>query len=255
MEYLLNPRNVRILESFCLVKTLFAFDYDGTLAPITDDPKKAVMKKNVAILLQELNKLSKIAVITGRKSADVKALLPIDPYIVIGNHGAEGSHTTEDLERMVACCRQWLDSLKDLFPVMDQLGIRIENKDLSLSFHFRGVTDPEVAEKALEMMLSRLKGAKISKGKCVINVIPEFSVDKGKALDLVMKENNFHFGVYFGDDYTDEDVFRYKNSRLLTVKIGEEESLAKYYLKSQEEMEKVLGLVKSYMLKVRAPSF
>jgi len=251
MEYLLNPRNVKILESFCLVKTLFAFDYDGTLAPITDDPKRAVMKEETAVILKELNKLSPIAIITGRKSDDVKSLLPIDPFIVIGNHGAEGTQSSGDLSQMKEECENWLNELTDLLPVFDKLGIKIENKVFSLSFHFRGSSTPEIAENALQAMLSRLPRAKVTKGKFVLNVLPEMSIDKGKALDIVMKENNFQFGVYFGDDYTDEDVFRYNNSRLLTVKIGEEETLAKYYLKNQSEMGEVLKLLKQFVMRSR----
>lgn len=254
MEYLLNPRNLKILESFCLVRTIFAFDYDGTLAPITDDPGSANMKVDVAQSLRELNELSPVAIITGRSSEDVESLLPIKPLVVIGNHGAEGTQSSGELSQMKQDCRRWLDELSDLMPVIEKLGVRIEDKIFSLSFHFRHSPAPEVAEAALLTMLTRLPRAKVTKGKLVLNVLPEISIDKGKALDIVMREKNFQFGVYFGDDHTDEDVFRYSNSRLLTVKIGEEETLAKYYLKNQGEMGDVLKHLKSYVLKSRVPT-
>lgn len=248
MEYLLNPRNIRILESFCLVKTLFAFDYDGTLAPIASDPKKAVMNQNVSNLLKDLNRNSHVAIITGRKTSDVMTLLPIDPFIVIGNHGAEGMHSEEEILKLKSCCQNWLKGLSPLMEIIEGLGITLENKEFSLSFHFRNAPDPIVAEKSLGMILSGFDDARITNGKFVMNLIPEFALDKGMALERIMKKHHFKFGVYFGDDHTDEDVFRYQNPKLLTVKVGVEETLAKYYLKDQDEMEEVLQIIKAFRL-------
>ncbi len=251
MEYLLNQRNIRILESFCLVKTLFAFDYDGTLAPIVDDPAKAIMKKETSEFLIELNTFASIAIISGRKASDVRKLLPIDPFVVIGNHGAEGIHSEADLKKMKSCCQEWIKELELMSHFLRKFGITIEDKVYSLSFHFRNSPEPEAAKKHLELILFTMRNARVTKGKLVLNLIPEFSVDKGMALDRIMKEHNFEFGVYFGDDYTDEDVFRFTNPKLLTVKVGIEQSLAKYFIKGQEEMEDVLCILKSFMLSQR----
>ncbi len=256
MEYLLNPRNINILESFTLVKTLFAFDYDGTLAPITDDPQSAHMKPAVSKLLEELNHLSPIAIITGRKVGDVQKLLPFAPSVIIGNHGAEGLQSPSEMESMKEDVRLWLEGLKDLKPIMDKLGIKIENKEYSLSFHYRNASSPEIAESALDMMLMDLPRSRKTRGKFVLNVVPENSFHKGMALDRVMKQNKYPFGVYFGDDQTDEDVFRYHNPKLLTVKVGPGKSSAKYFLHEQDEMADVLKLLKQFFLKAKVtPGF
>ncbi|MFL5783641.1 MAG: trehalose-phosphatase [Bacteriovoracaceae bacterium] len=223
-----------------MARTLFAFDYDGTLAPIVSDPEKAVMNKSTAALFVRLNELTPVAVLTGRKVSDVERLLPIKPRYIIGNHGAEGTQTEADLQYMREQVQRWMKTVAEILPVMQKLGVTVEDKEFSLSFHYRQASDLKVAEGAIEFFIQRLPQSRITRGKAVINVLPANSVDKGKALDHMMWKEKFSFGLYFGDDQTDEDVFRYTNNRLLTVKIGQEDSHARFYLKSQSEMEEVL---------------
>jgi trehalose 6-phosphate phosphatase len=243
MEHLLSTRNLKILESFCFARTLFAFDYDGTLAPIVDDPNKAKMSPLIEDRLVKFSKSRPIAIITGRRSSDIEMLLPFKPNFVIGNHGAEGAQSEQDLLKMKELCERWLFTLKDALPVLKNMGITLEDKTYSLSFHFRTSRDMAVAEGTIHFFIDSLPFSRVTKGKCVVNVMPEFSIDKGQALTRILNAEKFQFGVYFGDDKTDEDVFRRGSSRLLTVKIGNEISSARYFLNTQNEMEDVLGLL------------
>jgi trehalose 6-phosphate phosphatase len=187
-----------------------------------------------------LSDIAPVAILTGRKVSDVERLLPVRPRYIVGNHGAEGTQNETDLQYMREQVERWMKTVTDILPVMEKLGITIENKEFSISFHYRQSSDSKVAEGAIEFFIQRLAQSRITRGKYVINVLPASSVDKGKALDQIMWKEKFSFGVYFGDDQTDEDVFRYTNNRLLTVKVGQEESHARYFLKTQQEMEEVL---------------
>ena len=253
MEYILSERNLKILESFCLVNCLFAFDYDGTLAPISTDRGGAVMEDKTGLLIRELNEMTTVAILTGRSVADVKRLLPMEPRFVIGNHGCEGMQSENELKNFRHQCELWMSGLHGVSAVFEKLGIVMENKEYSLSFHYRNSTNPEVAEGTLELILKRLMNANIVKGKMVVNVVPVQAMNKGRALELIMNQNKYLFGVYIGDDYTDEEVFKYKNPRLLTIKVGKENSLAKYYLENQEEMatllHHLLGFLKKHSFK------
>lgn len=251
MDHLLNPKNLPILESFSLVNTLFAFDYDGTLAPISAHPQEATMSASTAELLKKLSGYFPVAIITGRAIADVEKFLPVRPTHLIGNHGAEGEHHRDDLGKMNGLVRFWLTQLRDVRPIMEKLGITVEDKTYSLSFHYRNAPDPAVAEGALELMLAPLASCRLMKGKCVMNALPIFSMDKGKALQRIMVENHYEFAVYFGDDQTDEDVFGYRSPKFLTVKIGAGPTEAKFFLQSQTEIDKVLELVTNMVSKVR----
>ncbi len=246
MEYLLNKTNSRVLESFCFANTLFAFDYDGTLAPICENPKEAVMKPEVAQLLSRLMDFCPVALITGRSISDMEKLLPTKPKLLIGNHGSEGILAPEDLASMRASCDSWLRIISESAKVLQELGVHVENKEFSLTFHYRNSTSPEIARNAIRQLVTQLPGSISSGGKFVVNVLPERAIHKGKALELLMQKNNYQFAIYFGDDLTDEDVFRVRNPRLLTVKVGLEPSLARYYIRSQNEIEEVLKLLTEF---------
>ncbi len=250
MEYLLSPVNRRILESFCLVDTIFAFDYDGTLAPICEDPDAARMKPEVAGLLGELIRSCPVAIISGRSVSDLRKLLPLEPHCLIGNHGSEGLLGPADLDLIKRDCGSWLGQISKSLPVLEDHGIRVEDKGLSLTFHYRASKDSKSAREVITEVIRDLPRARISGGKQVVNLVHDAAIHKGQALDLLMRTRRHDFGVYFGDDLTDEDVFRVPNPRLLTVKVGQERSLARYYVNEQAEIEAVLRLLLSFLRRV-----
>lgn len=238
--YLLSPENIRELRKFCQKKTLFAFDYDGTLAPICPNPDEAHLSPVNKKLLLELSSLCATAIITGRAVDDVRRFLPMEPSFLVGNHGAEGTQTREEQQRMEEHCWIWKKRMETVSPILKDLGVTMEDKSLSLTFHYRHSPDPEVAEGVLEFLLSTLPDCRITKGKFVFNVLPEISLDKGVALELLMKRHGFESAVYFGDDVTDEDVFEAKIPGVMSVKIGQGKTRAKYFLQAQYEMSLVL---------------
>ncbi len=232
MDYLMTPQNLRVLESFSIVNTLYAFDYDGTLAPIVSDPSKAYMVPEVAELLKKLSTVATIAIITGRGADDVQKFFDFKPHFIIGNHGIEGTHNDEELAAMETLASSWVNKLSVLPP-----GVRLETKKYSFSLHYQSDIS------SLLPLLKELPDAILVEGKSVINVLPRQGMNKGQAMDYVMKKGNFPFGFFIGDDVTDENVFIYKNSRLFTVKVGKDVySHAKFYIKNQEE---ILDLLKS----------
>lgn len=230
MDYLLTPKNLKVLESFSIVKTLYAFDYDGTLAAIHPEPSKAVMTEKIHELLKKLSETASVAIITGRSVSDIRKFLDFEPQFIVGNHGIEGTHSQNDLKMMEDLTNKWKSKLTDLPP-----GVFLEDKKYSLSIHYRSDISP------LMPTLKALPGAVLVEGKSVWNIVPGMGINKGQAMDFLMNKHQFHFGFYIGDDKTDEDVFAYKNSRLFTVKVGEDySSLAKYFINSQIEIEYLL---------------
>ena len=71
---------------------LVASDYDGTLAPIVNDPKKAFPLREVMVALKSLAAMphTHVAVISGRALRDLAMLTgsPVSVHLV-GSHGSE----------------------------------------------------------------------------------------------------------------------------------------------------------------------
>src|SRR5947208_3133074 len=94
MHYLLSRECRPILTSLARERTLCAFDFDGTLAPIVPHPDQAVMSDRTKGLLCRLATIYPSIVVSGRARADVLSKLRcVHLEAVIGNHGAEGEET------------------------------------------------------------------------------------------------------------------------------------------------------------------
>lgn len=234
-----------MLETFLVTHTLLAFDYDGTLAPISKTPSLANLNEDSEFHLNKISKKAPVAIITGRSVEDVTKLLPFTPKYVIGNHGIEGSHSKDELEEFATLMQNHkkliLDQHQNTFSSM---GILVEDKTYSLTLHYRNSKDPKLAEHFLMSLLNDLPQAHVTKGKKVINIVPRNGAKKGSALMQLLAKENTKLGIYIGDDVTDEDVFIYKNPNLLTIKVGFSKiSHADYYLKNQKEVVKVLEIL------------
>lgn len=234
------------LAMFCQQKPLLAFDFDGTLAAIVSDPTAAQLSTSTWAFLERLQNLYCLAVLTGRKKADVSGRIPSSIRHVVGNHGIELDFDANLAEGKVQAMRtteEWVlqlaESLKNAPHRLD-----VENKLFSLTVHFGRATHPESArEYAREVLHKLVPKARLMDGKDVINVIPVGLPHKGEALALLMKHQGFHCSLFCGDDVTDEDAFREAGPEIFTVKVGTEPTSARYFIASQRDMDAFLALL------------
>ncbi len=200
---------------------LLALDYDGTLAPIVPVPAEAQLLPAARAALSQLLQRADttVAVVSGRGLDDVRARVAFDQIHYAGNHGLEidgpGVHRMHaEAEAASDTIRACVDLLRDEFEYDD--GVLVEDKRVTLSVHFRQVTDPalEHAIRArVEKRCSRLPGLRLTEGKKVVEVRPDVDWHKGRATRFLM--DTLLTGsmsqapvVYIGDDRTDEDAFR-----------------------------------------------
>lgn len=244
MKNLISPSGLKILESFCFIPTLFAFDYDGTLTKIVQDPSKARISKKTASLIKELDKIAPVAIISGRAKKDLESLLNFKPKYLIGNHGLEGLRASPDsLHNAREICHSWKTLLNR--KLKKETGIHIENKEYSLAVHYRSSRAKSAAKLLiLDSCAELTPPPRIIMGKCVVNLLPTGAPHKGMALLELMLETNVRTAFYIGDDDTDEDIFALPDARLLTVRIGRKSnSAAQYYIERQPQINSILSRI------------
>jgi trehalose 6-phosphate phosphatase len=244
MIHLLSEEGRHALRAIATRPILYAFDFDGTLAPISPRRETVQIPRSVNEWLKELAKRVPCAVISGRGLADLVPRVNGAVPHVIGNHGIESPLTPPPvLHHAERTCREWARDLTTRFgETLEDLGIEVENKRYSLTLHFRGAAEPSRARLALLLLLQQLTPAPHTvAGKASVNVLPTSETGKGQAA-LALMAHLRQAGLFFvGDDETDETVFRLTEGLTLGVRVGRQpESRARFYLKHQSEIEEVL---------------
>ncbi len=220
-------------------------DFDGTLAPIVDEPELAEMSAGVRSVLAILKERCPVAVLSGRSLEDLRKRVGLPGILCAGNHGAErdggegrsGNRTS--LEAFLCEARRTFAALP---------GVRIEDKGLTASVHFRQV-EPVLQGKFLSLFetLARTQGDKVqlSAGRKVFDVRPQGAMDKGESVRQLLEERGKGmFPICLGDDTSDESAFRALRGTGLSVSVGGSLE-ADYYLRNQGEVLEFLKLIAS----------
>jgi trehalose 6-phosphate phosphatase len=238
MRDILARANRELLEQLAASRALLAFDFDGTLAPIVNDPGRAAMRASTRRLLRKAARAYPCVVISGRSRADVlRRLRGVGLAEVIGNHGLEPSGASLRARRKV---RTWRPVLEE--GVEGLRGVVIEDKGLSIAVHYRRSRQKNMARARVLAAASRLGEARLVGGKQVLNILPSGAPHKGLALEQARARLGCDTALYIGDDETDEDVFTLDQpGQLLAIRVGRRSrSAAGYYVRSQAEVDRLL---------------
>jgi trehalose 6-phosphate phosphatase len=238
MKPILDPAYRPILQKYLGSDTLMAFDYDGTLAPIVDDPGCAEMRPKTRELLRQVAMRYRAVVITGRKRMEALQFLDGIPLLeVIGNHGAEsrGVKPNSIIQRVA----DWRHELEEALKGME--GVVLEDKRYSLSIHYRQSHDKDVASKIIHLT-ENLQEARRVGGKFILNIVPKEAPGKGVALLRLCERFKIPKSIFVGDDDTDEDVFAANSpGKILGIRVGAiEKTSADYCIKDQADIDSLL---------------
>jgi trehalose-phosphatase len=234
-------------------------DYDGTLAPIKSRPEQAIMPTKVKGLIETLEAKKKfiVCVISGRSLKDLKKRTGIDGIIYAGNHGLEmegpwlrfSSKKAQESRTLIKRIYKKLHTrLKSI------AGCFVEDKDLSLAFHYRLARKEDIPagkrlfEEVVRPYLQKRK-AKITTGKKVLEVRPFVKWDKGRAVTWLLRKYMAYLQtsdvkpIYLGDDWTDESAFFALRQNGVPIFVGNPSSttLARFFLRSPKEVKEFLG--------------
>lgn len=218
-----------------MAKILLLLDYDGTLTPIVQRPSLARLTPARKKALRQLAEKPGItmAIISGRQLSDIKQLVGIPHIIYVGNHGFEILMKGKRI--MHSGAKRFIPKLKKIKQrLKDQIDIKgawIEDKQLTLSLHYREVASSQLPKlrRLFDLALRPWKKmARITRGKKVFEIRPPFDWHKGKAVKWLIRElkASEHLTVYIGDDITDEDAFRALRGKGVAILVGSQRRTA-----------------------------
>ncbi|MFA6039373.1 MAG: trehalose-phosphatase [Candidatus Peribacteraceae bacterium] len=234
---LFSAQGAAALRKLAAGRPLLAFDFDGTLAPLAAHPEDVRFPERTRLLLERLNALTPVAIVSGRSRAAVLAFFPRPPAFVIGNHGMEGLPSDVAGKDAVGTCTVWKTRLT---PLLQGTDAWMEDKTLSFSVHSRDAGFLSRIGATVTENASSLPPLRVLPGKACVNLLPRGAPSKADAVLTLRKLTGCGCVLFVGDDLTDEDVFALEDPRILTVRVGPGPSRAAYALGKQEDVEQLL---------------
>ena len=191
-------------------------DIDGTLAPIAARPEQAAVPEATGELLRRLEqRYALVACVSGRRAADARRLVGVEEILYVGNHGLERLAPGAGHADVAPQASDHIAELRSfagdaLQPAVRDLGVRLEDKDSILAFHWRGADDELTARVELERLANTAKqrGLLPHWGRKVLEIRPPLDIDKGTAVTAALNRTELEQALYAGDDTTDLDAFR-----------------------------------------------
>lgn len=181
-------------------------DFDGTLAPIVDDPGAARPVAGAAELLKQLSvKYRVVAVLSGRPVTFLEPMLPAS-VILSGLYGLESVRGGERLDHPFAgSWREVIDDVASCSVGRGPAGMGVESKGLSITLHYR--THPELADDVLAWAAGQAarSGLSVRQARMSVELHPPIDADKGTAVEELA--GKLAAVCFVGDDVGDLPAF------------------------------------------------
>ena len=222
-------------------------DVDGTMLDFVPRPEDAVVPPP---LLRTIGGLSAaldgaLAIVSGRRIADLDRLFAPLRLPVAGQHGAE-ARGREGVSILAPDSTALAAILAPVYALGKRPTIMIENKGLSAAIHYAG---SGLERDTLDGILSRAVAGsagtfRLLASHLAFDVVPG-AVDKGTAIAWFMAAAPFagRVPVFIGDDRTDEDGFAAVVARGgYAIKVGPRaNSIAPWHIQSPQELRRWLS--------------
>lgn len=196
-------------------------DFDGTLAPIADDPDDVFLSEARLQQLRILADTFPTAIVTGRALDDIRVRVDLPALRFAANHGIElwgqgldpsavpiGPGAQRATELVGAKLAAQLGNIA---------GIRLERKPFSVAVHTRNAESDQLraaVKDVVTWVANQFPEMKLVPGRELLELRPDVPWDKGSAVDLILDSlEDKRLPLYIGDDVTDEDGFRQSEVR------------------------------------------
>jgi trehalose 6-phosphate phosphatase len=141
-----------------------------------------------------------VAVVTGRGSEEVAALVDVPHVEYVGLYGFE-----DDAPELLTAVAPRTEEAAAVVP-----RAWVEDKGSSVAVHYRQARNPKAARAALLVALQPVatdSGLDLVEGKMVIELVPPGRPMKGAAVERLAGEHGLQAVLYAGDDHADLDAF------------------------------------------------
>ncbi|GAA2589898.1 trehalose-phosphatase [Dactylosporangium fulvum] len=193
----------------------FFFDFDGTLAPIQDDPESVYPAPGIIDTLAQVSqRLGKVVIVSARPAGFLRQRFSDLPDVaVFGLYGLEVQRAGGPVETdpsaapFVHVMRDLADRARAELPA----GTLVEYKRISVAVHYRTAPQlgPEVEQWAKER--ANELGLRLQSGRMVLELKPPGQRDKGSVLRE--ETEGLSCAWYFGDDVADLRAFAALDAR------------------------------------------
>lgn len=230
-------------------KRLILLDYDGTLVGFNKNADKAVPTPEVYAVLDKLSKDPRnlVTIISGRKYSNLESWFGSRPYYLIAEHGIWSNYPNHEWHLVPGLSNSWKTEVNQILQRFTDRtpGSSIEEKSHSLAWHYRKVERAFGLRQAQELLqelrhLNQVLDLQLINGDRVIEIKNKL-VNKGKAAINLANEIDPDFILCIGDDATDEDMFIALPEHSITIKVGDKQSHAKYYVENNKEVLQLLA--------------
>ena len=226
-------------------RRLLLLDYDGTLAPFSSRPHRAVPSQEVLDLLSQMaaEQGTTVVLISGRDRKSLQSWFGQLPLGMIAEHGVWLKPGPDaEWEMIEPMSGEWKDEVRPIFELYADRtpGSFVEEKDFSLVWQFRR-SDALLGELRARDLVAHLQtlvsnlDLQVLEGNKVVEV-KNSGVNKGRAALRWTASLEPDFILAIGDDFTDEDTFRSLPDEAWSVKVGLGSTSAKYNLSSQSRV-------------------
>lgn len=233
---------------------LLLLDYDGTLVGFKEDPVDAYPDQELLEILDKLknHEDTTVVIISGRDRYTLEEWLKNVGIEMVSEHGVwlwrdDRWQLNEGVES------SWKS---DVMPILENLvertpGSFIEEKDFTLAWHYRRIDNELGANRVREIRdqlvyLTANHNLQVLEGNKVVE-IRNAGINKGKAASLWLNRRSWDFILAIGDDHTDEDTFKAMPPDAYTIKVGLNQTEAKFKLKSVDEARNLLKEISGAM--------
>lgn len=199
-------------------RILIGCDFDGTLAPMVSHADQVRLPVATKTVLQRLIARPdvRLAFISGRSLADLQKRVDLGGVLYAGNHGLEMTDADGSIS-LAPAASEAAAALSQVLAVLEPAikhlpGVWIENKQLTLSVHYRLADEscyPEV-EHQVRSAVRDMASLVVRPARRIWEIRPAIDWDKGSALRRFMDEHQVpsSAAAFLGDDVTDVDAFR-----------------------------------------------